>query len=78
MVLVILLSMSNDDWRIQIQIEPDGDQGAGFFERLTSTLATRLRSSRRRLPETAWPFLVTITRFSSTPRRKCRPSTRML
>ncbi len=38
MVLVILLSMSNDDWRIQIELEPDGDQAAGFFERLTNSL----------------------------------------
>lgn len=30
--------MSNEDWRIHIELEPDGDQGADFFERLTGGL----------------------------------------
>lgn len=30
--------MSNEDWRIHIELEQDGDQGADFFERLTGGL----------------------------------------
>ena len=30
--------MSNEDWRIHIELEEDGEQGADFFERLTGGL----------------------------------------
>lgn len=35
--------MSSEDWRIQIELEQDGDQGADFFERLRGGLGDEAR-----------------------------------
>jgi hypothetical protein len=45
----MLLSMSNDDWRIRVELEQDGDQGADFFERLTGGLGDEAKELAKAL-----------------------------
>ncbi len=47
--VVMLLSMSNDDWRIRVELEQDGDQGADFFERLTGGLGDEAKELAKAL-----------------------------
>jgi hypothetical protein len=41
--------MSSEDWRIQIELEQDGDQGADFFERLRGGLGDEARELAKAL-----------------------------
>jgi len=41
--------MSNEDWRIHVELEQDGDQGADFFERLTGGLGDEARELAKAL-----------------------------
>jgi hypothetical protein len=41
--------MSSEDWRIHIELEEDGDQGADFFERLTGGLGDEARELAKAL-----------------------------
>ncbi|MHB8060961.1 MAG: hypothetical protein ACYDHO_09050 [Gaiellaceae bacterium] len=41
--------MANEDWRIHVELEQDGDQGADFFERLTAGLGDEARELAKAL-----------------------------
>ncbi|SRR5450830_181610 len=41
--------MPSDDWRIHIELEQDGDQGADFFERLTGGLGDEAKELAKAL-----------------------------